>query len=490
MYRERRSPTYVVSYQNTFKKNDDFRSLTNVNRIPGVFREQAEDSQNKAYLTRQELSESNARSYPRKLPFALEQAKGIFLKDVDGDVYYDCLSGAGAIALGHNHEVIHQAIKRELENNLPMLTLDITTPVKDAFVKEIFSCLPKEFAENARIQFCGPSGSDAVEAAIKLVKIATGRRSMMAFQGGYHGMTSGSLSMMGNLGAKTAVPGLMPDVHFLPYPYTYRCPMGKNDDPDDLTTITYIENLLSDDESGVIKPAGIILEPIQGEGGKIPASDHWMRELRRITKEHDIPLIVDEIQTGFGRSGKMFAFEYSGIIPDVIVLSKAIGGSLPLAIMVYHKDLDKWGPGAHAGTFRGNQLAMAAGTATIQYIKANNLADNAEKMGSLFMKKLNEIKDTSRSVGEVRGKGLMIGVEIVNKASGKTRAGRPENFGLLARRIQSECFSRGLVIEIGGRQSSVLRFMPPLIITENQVEHICAIFEDALLAAEKALISQ
>ncbi len=468
-----------------FTSNTDLKALKDINKLPGEHRVQLTASQNKAYLERQSATESNARSYPRKLPFALAQAKGIFLKDVDGDVYYDCLSGAGAIALGHNHHTLHNAIKQELDNNLPMLTLDITTPVKDAFVKEILSCLPKEFADNARIQFCGPSGSDAVEAALKLVKIATGRSSMLAFQGGYHGMTSGSLALMGNLNAKSAVPGLpSSEVNFMPFPYNYRCPMGNNSNPDDLTIINYIENLLSDDESGVTKPAGVIIEPIQGEGGKIPAPDHWMRELRRVTKEQGVPLIIDEIQSGFGRTGKMFAFEHSGIIPDVLLLSKAIGGSLPLAIVVYHKDLDKWGPGAHAGTFRGNQLAMAAGTATIRYIVKNNLVENAQKMGDLFMQELNTIKAASSCIGDVRGRGLMIGVEIVNKASGVMRAGQPEHDGVMARRIQFECFSRGLIIEIGGRKSSVLRFMPPLIVTEKQVLHICEIFNEALHAAE------
>ncbi|NOU23807.1 MAG: aminotransferase class III-fold pyridoxal phosphate-dependent enzyme [Methyloglobulus sp.] len=204
----------------------DFSILTNVKNLPGVFRDISKDILNNDYLKRQETTESNARSYPRKLPFALEQAKGIFLKDVDGNVYYDCLSCAGALALGHNHEVTHKAIQRELDNNLPMLTLDITTPVKETFVNEILSCLPAEFAENAKIQFCGPSGSDAVEAAIKLVKIATGRNLIMAFQGGYHGMTNGALNLMGNTSIKNVVPGSIADVHFLPYPYMYRCPMG------------------------------------------------------------------------------------------------------------------------------------------------------------------------------------------------------------------------------------------------------------------------
>lgn len=468
--------------------NKDFVALSNINKLPGEYRSSSEPSENYTYLKRQEKSESNARSYPRKLPFALAQAKGIYLKDVDGNVYYDCLSGAGAIALGHNHDVVHEAIRTQLDQNLPLLTLDITTPVKDAFVQEILQSLPEEFAKNAKIQFCGPSGSDAVEAAIKLVKIATGRQTMMAFQGGYHGMTNGALSMMGNLNSKGLAPSLMPGVQMLPYPYIYRCPMGSMGDPDSDATIQYIENLLKDDESGVIKPAGIIVETIQGEGGKIPAPNKWMQSLRRITKEHDIPLIIDEVQTGFGRTGKMFAFEHSGIIPDVIVMSKALGGSLPLAIIAYHKDLDVWGPGAHAGTFRGNQLAMATGMATIQHIKSHNLCDNAAKMGALLMEKLDKMKTISPYIGDVRGRGLMLGVEIVKPLAEATQMKQPEHFGVLAKRIQFECFSRGLIIEIGGRGSSVLRFMPPLIITAAQVDHICSIFQEALRAAEDFIV--
>ncbi len=464
--------------------NEDFCILSDVKNVPGVFREISKDTLNNQYLSRQATTESNARSYPRKLPFALEQGKGIFLKDVDGNVYYDCLSCAGALALGHNNEVIHQAIKRELKNNLPMLTLDITTPVKEAFVNDILSCLPKEFAENAKIQFCGPSGSDAVEAAIKLVKIATGRNLIMSFQGGYHGMTKGALNLMGNLSVKNVVPGSTSDVHFLPYPHGYRCPMGSVDDPDSQSTIRYIENLLTDIESGVTKPAGIIVEVIQGEGGVIPAPNQWMKELRRITKEHDIPLIVDEIQTGLARTGKFFAFEHSEITPDVIVLSKAIGGSLPLAVVVYAKHLDKWEAGVHAGTFRGNQLAMATGSTTIQYIKLNKLHEQAAKMGDLFMEELHKIKDISAPIGDIRGKGLMIGVEIVNKLADLNKFGQPKPFKTLAFRIQRECFSRGLIIEMGGRHSSVLRFIPPLTITEQQVKHICEIFEQAVFAAE------
>jgi diaminobutyrate-2-oxoglutarate transaminase len=180
------------------------------------------------YLDRQEQYESNARTYPRRLPLAIQQAHGLYVTDVNGQVYLDCLAGAGTFALGHNHPVVTEAIRRHLDEGRPLHTLDLTTPTKDQFVEELFASLPPEFATRARIQFCGPTGADAVEAALKLVKTATGRRSVLAFQGAYHGQTHGTLGMMGNLGPKSPVTGLMPDVHFLPYPYAYRSPFGGN----------------------------------------------------------------------------------------------------------------------------------------------------------------------------------------------------------------------------------------------------------------------
>ena len=468
--------------------NEDILALKNVTTYPGEIRDTTGDTKSQGYIDRQAQWESNARSYPRTLPFALEQAKGIYVKDVDGNLFYDCLSGAGAIALGHNHNAVQDAIREQMDNNLPMLTLDITTPIKDKYTEEILSLFPEEFAKNAKIQYCSPSGADAVETAIKLVKIATGRRTILAFQGGYHGQTNGALSMMGNVASKTKVPGLMPDVHFLPYPYEYRCALG------DCATngcqkncSSFIESVLTDDESGITTPAGIIVEPVQGEGGKIPAPNEWLQHLRKITKELNIPLIIDEVQTGIARTGKMFAFEYSGIIPDVVVLSKAIGGTLPMAVIVYHKDLDKWTKGAHAGTFRGNQLGMAAGIATINYIKKNRVLDNVNQMSALFKSLLGDIQSETNCIGDIRGRGLMLGVEIVNRKSGKLQNGQPERYEKLAKKIYNECFKRGLIIETGGRQSSVLRFLPPLTITEQQVIHICKIFKEAIVVAENTI---
>jgi diaminobutyrate-2-oxoglutarate transaminase len=439
------------------------------------------------YLDRQSARESNARSYPRKIPIAITEAKGLFIKDADGQVYYDCLSGAGTLALGHNHPVVLEAIQQILASGLPLHTLDLTTPVKDAFVEELFAALPPAFARRAKIQFCGPSGSDAVEAAVKLVKTATGRRSFLSFRGGYHGMTQGALALMGNLGPKLAVPNMMPEVQFLPYPYAYRCPLGLGGEAGERATAQYVRSLLEDPEGGVVPPAGMILEAVQGEGGVIPAPDAWLRAIRETTRAHGVPMILDEVQSGVGRTGKLFAFEHAGIEPDVVVISKAIGGSLPLAVVVYDEALDTWGPGAHAGTFRGNQMAMATGLATLKYVQANRLADHAAAMGDRLMANLRRIQSGTQAIGEVRGRGLMVGVEIVQADAAPDALGARPAHPALARRLQAECLKRGLILELGGRHGCVVRFLPPLIIEAEQVDAICVIFHEALEAAERAV---
>jgi diaminobutyrate-2-oxoglutarate transaminase len=431
--------------------------------------ELADSQTSQFYLDRQAVRESNARSYPRRLPLAIKKAAGIFITDVDGRQYFDCLAGAGTLSLGHNHPVVIAAIQDVLASGLPLHTLDLTTPVKDQFVEELFAALPPAFAKNARIQFCGPTG---------------GRRSMLSFHGGYHGMTNGALSLTGNLNAKEAVAGLMPDTHFLPYPYSLRCPFGLGGKIGAQTSSNYIESVLADPESGIVKPAGMILEVVQGEGGVIPAPDEWLRDIRRITQEQTIPLIVDEVQSGFGRTGKLFAFEHSGIIPDVLLLSKAIGGSLPLSVMVYHESLDQWDPGAHAGTFRGNQMAMAAGQAALRYTIENRLMDHAQVMGDRLMGNLHQLQSSHPCIGEVRGRGLMVGVEFVNPEESANQRGIYPHNASLARQLQAECFRRGLIIELGGRFGSVVRFLPPLIITPEQIDSVCEIFAQSLQSVQ------
>lgn len=435
------------------------------------------------YLDRQARFESNARSYPHRLPVVLKRAEGVYVEDVAGRSYLDCLSGAGVMALGHYHPVVMKAIEQILKDRVPLQTLDLTTPTKDLFIEELFSTLPKGFSDYARIQFCGPSGADAIEAALKLVKTATGRRSILAFQGAYHGMTHGALGLMGAIGPKIAVAGLMPEVHFLPFPYSYRCPFGVSGAEGIRAAIDYVERVLDDSSSGIAPPAAMILEAVQGEGGVIPAPDEWLRAIRHITREREIPLILDEVQTGIARTGRMYAFEHADILPDVLVLSKAIGGGLPLSAVIYHQDLDRWQPGAHAGTFRGNQMAMAAGAATLRFIRENALDRHAAAMGERLMGHLHFLKQDLPCLGDVRGLGLMIGVEVVDCNGKRDSLGIYPPSGTLARRIQAECLERGLLLETGGRQGGVMRFLPPLIVTAQEVDQIATIFHEAAMAA-------
>ncbi|KOX92677.1 aminotransferase class III [Haloarcula rubripromontorii] len=435
------------------------------------------DESNEKLRTSQQERESSARTYPRSLPFAVDHAQGLELRDADGNTYLDCLAGAGTLVLGHNHPKVTQEVERLLTEDRPLHTLDITTPEKEAFVDAVFESLPDEFTESAKIQFCSPAGTDAVEAAIKLVKTATGNKPVLGFQGGYHGMTNGALSLMGDKATKEPVQGLMPGTHHLPFPDPYRHPFGL-DGQNHQPVTAFIERVLTDPKSGVTSPAGMIFEPVQGEGGVNPAPEEWIRDIRRLTRQEEIPLIVDEIQSGMGRTGEMWAFEHADIIPDVVTCSKGIGGGLPLAVVIYDDSLDEWEPGAHAGTFRGHQLAMAAGRATIREILDNDLDDHAAQMGERFLTRLQSLESQFERIGDVRGRGLMLGVEFVDEHDDGDDP--PDPNGDLAAAVKAECFERQLVIETGGRDSAVARFLPPLTVSPNEIDEVATRFEEAV----------
>lgn len=430
-------------------------------------------------LRRQSLRESAARTYARSLPIVPVRARGMTIEGADGRRYLDCLSGAGTLALGHNHPVVLEAIKKVIASGAPLHVLDLATPVKDAFTTELFATLPRQFADNARIQFCGPAGTDAVEAAFKLVRSATGRSGLLAFTGAYHGMTAGALAASG--GAEDV------RVTRLPFPQNYRCPFGIGGERGAEIAARWTENLLDDPKGGAPTPAGMILEPVQGEGGVNPAPDSWMRRMREITENRSVPLIADEVQTGVGRTGAFWAVEHSGIVPDVMVLSKAIGGSLPLAVIVYRSELDTWQPGAHAGTFRGNQLAMAAGTATLAFVREHHLAERAATLGARMVARLQALATDHPSIGDVRGRGLMIGVELVDpEAAAQGDRPEPPPAPVLAAAVQQECLRRGLIVELGGRHCAVVRLLPPLTLTDEQAAAVVDRLADALSAAERS----
>ena len=435
---------------------------------------------NQYFIDRQSVFESSARSYPRKFPIALAKAKGCWVEDVEGKRYLDFLNGAGTLALGHNNDEVNQAMVDLIQSGAPLHALDIMTPTKEMFLENLFSILPPEFAERAKVQFCSPSGTDATDAAIKLCKTATGRGTVIAFSGGYHGMGHGPMALTGNCTAKNHVQNIMPGVQFMPYPYSYRCPMGIGGEAGTRACIAYLERLLKDPESGVTKPAAVILEPIQGEGGVVPAPVEFLQAVRRITRELGIPMICDEIQCGMGRTGKVFAFEHAGIVPDVILISKAIGGTQPLAVVVYDKDLDTWGPGAHAGTFRGNQLAMVAGTVVLKKLQDPAFLADVARKGKILEEGLLKLKDEVSIIGDVRGKGLMLGIEFIDPNGPKDIMGHPVPGGEVALKVQRRCLENGLIMEKGGRNGSVMRCLCALNITDDEIKTALSIFEKSV----------
>ena len=414
--------------------------------------------------------EGSAVSYPRWLPMALRRAKGATVEDVDGNIYIDFFGGAGVMNVGHaNPEVVDAAAKQisELTHSL-----DIPNPARMSLVKVLSSLLPDALS---RIFFGGPTGSDAVEAAVKLAKYNTKRHTIIAFEGSYHGMTSGALSLSSGLSFKEDFLPLVPGAHFVPYAYCYRCSFNKKPDDCSLECASYLEHVLEDPHSGVGKPAAVIVEAIQGEGGTIVPPESFIPKIREICSKYNVLMIVDEIQAGFCRTGRMFAFEHSGIIPDIITLSKALGGlGFPISCIAFKERLNSLPPGKHIGTFRGNVVAYAAGHAAINFMLKAGLEEHVFDLGTKILTWLKESVKESDIVGEVRGKGLMFGVEFVKDRETKEPA--PE----LAAQVRSLCHRSGLLIEIGGHYSNVARFLPPLILTEDLAKKGVEVFFEAV----------
>src|SRR5438105_10026403 len=355
----------------------------------------------KQLLERKKRSELGFRAYRRGLPIAIRRGTGSYIEDLDGNVFVDFLAGAGALPLGHSHVELVEVIARQL----PLLThgLDFPTQIRDDFISAQLSMLPENMRASTRIEFCGPSGADAVDAALKLCKTATGRSDIIAFQGAFHGCSHAAMTATSQVAQKEHVAGRVPDVHFFPYPYPLRCSLGAGP-ASGQRCLEYLERSLRDPLGGIPPPAAVIVEIVQGEGGVIPAPTDFVEGLRRVTRELEIPLIVDEVQTGGGRTGTWFAFEQHGIEPDVIVASKAIGGmGMPVAIVLHDESLDAFAPGAHTGTFRGNQLAFAAGAAAARIIRRDGILDHVREIGAYALGVLEELARRYDIVGEARG---------------------------------------------------------------------------------------
>jgi diaminobutyrate-2-oxoglutarate transaminase len=423
-------------------------------------------------LERQDRRESNARVYPRHIPIAVEDAAGSFVRDVDGNVFIDFLTGAGVLSLGHNHPELVRAATDQLGRFAH--GLDLPTPAKDAFTDAQLSMLPPAMRDRTRVHFCGPTGANAVDAAIKLCKSATGRGDIVSFQGGFHGTTHLGMAVTGVVANKRPIANGVPGVHFFPFSNCTSCPMGLTRDVCAVNCIGFLERSLCDPNAGVPLPAAVIVELVQGEGGVVPADVEFVRRLRVLTRELDVPLVVDEVQTGCGRTGTWFAFEQYDIEPDVIVASKALSGiGQPVAIILYDERLDTWAPGAHTGTFRGNQLAFAAGAETVRIMRRDDVLGNVRQRAAQIEQRLDALRDHP-CVRDVRGRGLMWGIELTAPAS------RLWDAGALAAQVQSEALAAGLIVELGGRDDCVVRMLPPLNVSAEVVDTACSILISAI----------
>jgi 4-aminobutyrate aminotransferase len=414
-------------------------------------------------------------SYTRGYPLVIARGEGAMVEDVDGNVFLDCAAGIAVNSTGHSHPEVVQAITDQAQKFLHMSGTD--------FYYEPQVRLAEELAEIAPIRggvrtFFGNSGTEAVEACLKLSRYATGRSNVIAFLGGFHGRTMGSLALTSSKAIQRRGFGpLMPGVYHAPYADCYRCPLGLNAANCAAECLGFLDeqifvHLVSPDEV-----AAIVVEPIQGEGGYIVAPDQFLQRLRELTTRHGILFVADEVQSGMGRSGKMFAIEYSGVEPDIMAIAKGIASGMPLGVAVARSGLMAWPPGAHASTFGGNPVSCAAALATIKLLK-ERLVANAAEVGGHLMNALKALMDKHPLIGDVRGRALMIGVELVRDRRTKERAADERDA------VVQAAFARGLLLLGAGKNA--IRFSPPLVLTREQADTATRIFDEALTEVERS----
>jgi 4-aminobutyrate aminotransferase len=408
-------------------------------------------------------------SYTRGYPLVIERGTGATVEDVDGNVFLDCAAGIAVNSTGHAHPEVVQAVTEQARKFLHMSGTDFYYEPQVRLAEELAAIVPINGGVRS---FFGNSGTEAVEACIKLSRYATGRENIIAFLGGFHGRTMGSLSLTASKAIQRRGFGpLLPGVYHAPYADCYRCPIGLKPETCAAECLDFIDHqlfvhLVSPDEV-----AAIVVEPIQGEGGYIVAPDQFLQRLRELTKPHGILLVADEVQSGMGRSGRMFAIEFSGVEPDMVAIAKGIASGLPLGVASARAGLMAWPPGAHASTFGGNPVSCAAALATIKLLRAQLIA-NAADVGAHMLAGLKQLADKHPLIGDVRGRGLMIGVELVRDRDTKERATDERDA------VVNAAFRRGLLVLGAGKNA--IRFSPPLVLTRDQADTAVRIFDEAL----------
>jgi diaminobutyrate-2-oxoglutarate transaminase len=408
-----------------------------------------------------EKHESNVRSYCRIFPDIFHTAKDSFIYTEEGKKYIDFFTAAGSLNYGHNNDFIKDYLIKYIESNGISQGLDMYTVAKREFIDNFTSSILKPKNFDYKLQFCGSTGTNAIEAAIKLARKVKNRTTIFSFMGAFHGMSLGSLSLTGNLESRAGAGIPLNNVVFMPFPNSFISSFN---------TIEYINAILSDPNSGVEKPAAIILETVQAEGGINIAPVDWLRKLYKLCKIHDILIICDEIQIGCNRTGTFFSFERAGIDPDIIALSKSISGyGLPMSLLLIKPELDIWKPGEHNGTFRGNQLAFVCATAALKYREQYNLESLVESKSRYLYSFLTKTLVGVNNNIEIRGIGMIWGIDFTN-------AGGAD----MAKKVSARCYELGLIIELAGRNNTVLKLMPPLTIDMGTLQEGCTILLQAM----------
>lgn len=407
-----------------------------------------------------EKNESSVRGYSRAFPVVFSKANQSIIYDADGKEYLDFFSGAGGLNYGHNHPVMKKAMIDYLQKDGLIHGLDMATEAKVAFIETFQKQILQPRSLDYRLQFTGPTGANAVEAALKLARLVTKRSQVVSFSHAFHGVSMGALATTSNSWFRNAAGVELSNVTFLPYEGYV----------EGFDSLAYFEKLLDDPGSGLDKPAAVIVEAIQGEGGVNVASAKWLQRLRKITAERNILLIVDDIQAGCGRSGDFFSFEEARIVPDLVTLSKSLSASgLPMSLLLIKPEHDIWKPGQHNGTFRGNNLAFVSAEAAIkEFWMDETFSKEIKRKGKTIQDRLKLMAESFGDLGlSARGRGMFYGL-VFNKDQNQ------------AKQVAELAFSKGLIIELSGSRDEVLKLLPALTIDDNTLVRGLDIIEESI----------
>ncbi len=415
-------------------------------------------------------------SLSRVYPMVAERGSGAIIEDPDGNAFLDFCAGIAVCSTGHCHPKVVEAIQKQAAELIHIAGTDFYHRHMPQLAERLVATMPQSHQWKV---FFGNSGTEAVEGAIKLARYATRRDKLIAFYGCFHGRTLGSLSLTASKNTQRKYFGtLLGGVEHIPYPYAYRCALGHSQEQCGGEIIDLLEQQIFKRLFAPEEVAAIIVEPIQGEGGFIPASLHFLQELQHICNKHGIMLILDEVQSGMGRTGKMWAYDHAGITPDIVLTAKGIASGMPISAFIAKESVMQWKAGSHGTTYGGNPVCVAAAIATLDLIEGSLMA-NAKKVGDHIFSKTSDWTKRFKIVGDVRGKGLMIGVEIVRDQHTKERAKD------LRDKVVLNAFHRGLLTLDSGENS--IRISPPLIIDEEQADCAIHILEESIQEAEKTL---